>query len=558
LAFTPVKKQNRQKRQVWVFSRQPEISSPLPCKEETHMHLRNYFSGNIIFFVSIIVILLFGFPCHGFAQDYKTAMDEADAYLRNGQYLEAAGAYQGISERAPDPDMKARAILRIGNIYSYFLNNYDKALEKYDVIIKQYAGSVHAANAYFNSGMILYERNRYKEALDQFKMYVEKYPGGDRKETAAFMIETCSKLPPVTEEKKTVAKIPISENIRVLIMTGAQEVRIDASSPLEVKDINEKKLLTSVETAAIDIYQRRMRLNGARLAYEGLAIASPEDNIVVLNGHPYRGKVKIRKNPKGGLDVINIVNIEMYLYGVVPKEMSPQWFPEALKSQAVAARTFAIYQIDKSRDRDYDVTSTTASQVYGGAEAEAQQTNQAVDETKGMVIRYHGQLALTYFHGNSGGMTEDAERVWTAEIPYLKATPDEFSIKAPGCAWKLSMNIDDIKKALNKKGVDVGPIEKIVVSDLSPSGRVMKLRISHGGTDTTLSGNDFRLKTDPALIKSTLFSITPDGKEIHFEGKGYGHGVGMSQWGAYIMAREGRSYMDILQFFYKDVDIGPP
>jgi len=531
------------------------LQKVFPCDHKSFF-IRPRFTNYYI--VIFILLFLYCLPCESFAQDFSSAMDEADAYLRNGQYLEAVGAYQEISESTADPDMRAKAILRIGDIYSYFLNNYDRALDKYDVVKKQYAGSLHAANAYFNSGMILYERNRYGEALTQFKMYVDKYPGGDRRGTAEFMIETCSKPPPVTEEKKAVSKIPVDENIRVLVMTGVPGIRVECPSLLEVKDVAEKNLMTRVEAAVIDVYHRTMRLNGDRLTHDKLVIAPAESGILVLNGYPFRGKMRIQKNPKGGLDVINILGVEAYLYGVIPKEMSPQWFPEALKAQAIAARTYALYQMDKSKNRDFDVLSTTASQVYGGVAAEANKASRAVDETKGVVIRYNGQLALAYFHSNSGGMTEDAQRVWTAEIPYLKAVRDEFSLKAPACSWKLILNADEIKKALNKKGVTIGQVETIVAADVSPSGRVMKIRMSHGDRETILNGNDFRLKINPTLIKSTLFTISQNAQEIRFEGRGYGHGVGMSQWGAYVMAREGRSYRDILRYYYQGVDIAAP
>jgi stage II sporulation protein D len=506
----------------------------------------------------LFLVFLLGFSSYGFAHDSRMAMEEADAYLKNGQYLEAMGAYQEILKRVSDPDMKAKAILRIGDIYSYFLNNYDRALEKYDVIKKQHAGSLHAANAYFNSGMILYERNRYNEALSQFKMYVEKYPRGDRKEMAEFMIETCSRPPPAVEEKKTVSKILVDENIRVLVMAGVREANFDSPSPLEIRDSDDKNVLAKVESAVVDIHQRSIRLNGNRLTVDRLIIVPSEDSILTLNRQPYRGKFRIQKNPKGGMDVVNILSIEAYLYGVIPKEMPPQWSPEALKAQAIAARTYALYQMDKSRKRDFDVLSTTASQVYGGVAVEMEKSSRAVDETRGMILHYNDQLILAYFHANSGGMTEDAERVWTAEIPYLKSIRDDYSVKSPTCLWKLTLSPDDIRKALNKKGMDIGPIEKIDAMDVSPSGRVTKIRISHGGRETVLSGNDFRLKIDPVLIKSTLFTMIYNGQEVRFEGKGYGHGVGMSQWGAYLMAREGRTYRDILRFYYQGVDIRTP
>jgi stage II sporulation protein D len=255
------------------------------------------------------------------------------------------------------------------------------------------------------------------------------------------------------------------------------------------------------------------------------------------------------------MDVINALDVEAYLYGVVPKEMSPQWPLEALKAQAVAARTYVLYQKEKGKDRDYDVISTTASQVYGGAGAESAKSNQAVDETKGMVLLYNGQLALTYFHANSGGMTEEARRVWSADVPYLKAVRDDYSVKAPGCSWKLSLNVDKIRAALNRKGLDVGQIDRLMPLDISPSGRVTKIKIFHGGIESVLTGNDFRLKTDPTQVKSTFFTMTNEGDEIHLEGRGSGHGVGMSQWGAYIMASEGFSFGDILKHYYYGVVI---
>jgi stage II sporulation protein D len=255
------------------------------------------------------------------------------------------------------------------------------------------------------------------------------------------------------------------------------------------------------------------------------------------------------------MDVINILDVDAYLYGVVPKEMSPQWHTEALKAQAIAARTYVLYQKGKNKNKDYDVIASTTSQVYGGAGAEMKESNQAVDETKGMVILYNGQLALTYYHANSGGMTEDAKRVWNADIPYLRAVQDEYSIKAPNSSWTLSLSTDTIRSSLNHKGFEIGSIARLVPVDVSPSGRIQKIKIFHGGGESVVKGTDFRIKIDPVLIKSTLFTIVGDEERIHLEGRGYGHGVGMSQWGAYMMAREGYSYNDILKHYYRGVEI---
>jgi stage II sporulation protein D len=503
----------------------------------------------------LFLILILGGAGPSFAYNTNQAMEEADAFLRNGQYLEAVGAYQDISDLSPDPEMKAKATLRIGDIYSYFLNNNERALEKYGAVIKKYESSMHAANAHFNSGMILYEKNRYKEALNEFKIYLKRYPRGDRRDTAEFMIETCQRPPPAMKEKKPSFKKAKEENVRVLVVTGLQGIRVDSTSVFEVRDGYGKDVSGKVQSAALTISGGNIRLDGKSLSHDRPVIVPLEGQWLNLNGTPYRGELRIAKSARGDMDVINILDVEAYLYGVVPKEMSPKWHLEALKAQAIAARTYVLYQKEKSKDRDYDVIATTASQVYGGAGAESAMSNQAVDETKGMVLLYEGQLALTYFHANSGGMTEEARRVWSADVPYLKGVRDDYSTKAPGCLWKLSLNVDKIRAALNRKGLDVGQIKRLMPVDISPSGRVTKIKIFHGGKESVLSGNDFRLKTDPTQVKSTLFTMTNEGDEIHLEGKGSGHGVGMSQWGAYIMAREGLSYGDILRHYYYGVEL---
>ena len=514
----------------------------------------NVMHNNQILQYIIMFMIFMGSAGHGFAYNEKQAMEEANMYLKNGQYLEAVGVYQDISDLSPRTEMKAGAILRMGDIYSYFLNNHDLALEKYTIVTKKYGNSAHAANAFLNAGMILYEKRSYKEALIQFKTYLKRFPHGDRKETAKFMIEMCSRPSTLTEKKQTLHAAK-DETVRALIMSGVPEIRVESTSLLEVRDVDGKNRLNKFQTAVIGIAEGIITLNGTYLSNNGLVIMTAKGDMLSVNGAPYRGNLKIQKRTAGGMDVINILDVEAYLYGVVPKEMSPQWYPEALKAQAIAARTYVLYQKGKNKNRDYDAIASTTSQMYGGAGAEMEASNQAVDETRGMVILYNGQLALTYFHANSGGMTEDAKSVWNADIPYLRAVRDDYSIKAPNYSWTLSLSADEIRKALNHRGFEIGSIERLVPVDVSPSGRIQKIKIFHGGGEAIVKGTDFRIKIDPTLIKSTLFTMISEEDGIRLEGKGYGHGVGMSQGGAYIMAREGCSYSDILKHYYRGVEI---
>ncbi len=508
----------------------------------------------MIYYILLIIFVLGGVG-PSFAYNPSRAMEDADALLKSGQYLEAVGAYQDIADLSPVAEMKARATLRIGDIYSYFLNNKDRALEKYGIVIKKYEGSTHAASAHFKAGMILYEKSRYKEALNEFKIYVKRYPRGDKREVAEFMIEACSRPTPPVKEKEPSFEKAKAENVRVLLAAGLQDIRLDSAAVFEVRDGYGKKISGKVRSAALTASGGDIRLDGKSLSHDRLAIVPLEGQCLNFNGMPYRGELRIAKSASGDMDVINVLDVEAYLYGVVPKEMSPQWHPEALMAQAIAARTYVLYQREKSKDRNYDVIATTAYQVYGGAGVESVVSNRAVDETKGKVLLYDGKLALTYFHANSGGMTEEARRVWSVDIPYLKTVRDDYSVKAPGCLWKLSLNVGRIRAALNSNGLDVGQIEKMTPVDVSPSGRVTKIKILHGGKESVLTGNDFRLKTDPTQVKSTLFTMIKDGDEIHLEGRGSGHGVGMSQWGAQIMACEGLSYADILKHYYHGVEL---
>jgi stage II sporulation protein D len=536
---------------------------------------------------SIITFMIFmGLAGYGFAYNEKQALEEADRYLRNGQYLESVETYQDISDLSSDSEVKAGAYLRMGDIYNLFLNNHDLALEKYTVVIKKYGKSTHTANAYFNSGMILYENYRYEEAINQFKAYLKRFPRGERKKMAEFMIETCSRSSLAIKEKKQSYKTARDEIIRVLIMTGVRDIRVDSPSLFEVRDGNGKDVLSKASTATMRFSGGGIKVNGSQMSHERLVIVpsygsmlilkddhygseyklqrstgdklviiSSDINMMNMRGEPYRGKIRLHKNAGRGIDVINVLNVEDYLYGVVPKEMPPQWHPEALKAQAIAARTYALYQKEKNKNRDYDIIASTTSQVYGGAGIETEKSNQAVDETRGKVLLYNGQLALTYFHANSGGMTEDAKSVWTADIPYLKSVQDDYSIKAPNYSWTLSLSTENIRKALNHKGLQIGSIKRVASVDVSSSGRVQKIKILHGGGEVVVKGTDFRNKIDPTLIKSTLFTITNGDDGILLEGKGYGHGVGMSQWGAYMMACEGYSYSDILKHYYCGTEI---
>jgi stage II sporulation protein D len=514
-----------------------------------------------VFFLIPFIFIMFSAFLGG--KQYSAAPVQVESLIRNGRYLEAIDACQQIADSSNQSEVQAKALLMIGDIYGYFLDDGDAALRTYYLLKKTYPKSGEIANAYFNSGMIFYEQGKYRDAVSQFKIYLENYPKGPRRETAEHMIASCDKetaFPAHSEKSIRADVLTVADAaIRVLLMEAATELLIETNSPMEIKDIQGKK--TVKETKGSSMIIKRLgeviAADGESIGCEGFILVPAAKDKIRLDGKAYRGKIMVRKSGSAGINIVNILNLEEYLYGVVSMEMASIWPMETLKAQAVVARTFALYQREKNVGNDYDVSASTASQVYGGFNCETPQAIRAVDDTKGEALRHNGKLILAYYHSNSGGVTEDARYVWTTtDIPYLRGVRDEYSESAPDCRWTFSINWVDLSALLANNGFKFKKIEGIVPMETSPSGRVVKIKILYENGESVLRANDFRLKFDPKQFRSTLFKLREDGDRIVFEGKGYGHGVGLSQWGAREMARQGSSYRDILNHYYSNVVIG--
>lgn len=487
-------------------------------------------------------------------------MREADAHFNRGEYLEALEDYQQVLEQTKTGEHRAKALMMSATIHGTFLRDPEEALKLYGQIRERHRGSAYEADAVFESAMVEYERARYREASRLFGQYLSKFPSGSRRDVASFMRDA-SDHPPGEHERKPPVQAPRRDRgdvIRVLIADQAEEIRVASSSRIEVRNPSGDRILSTLPPPR----ESAVRPDGGRLSIGGkthpvteCTLAAPQDGVLRVNGTPYRGTVRIFVTRDGRLAAHNIIELEEYLYGVVPREMPPGWPEEALKAQAVVSRTFARYQMEANAGRDYDICSTTASQVYGGAAAATDRSRRAVDATRGRILTHGGRPALTYYHANSGGMTEDARHVWRVAIPYLQSIPDEPSARAPGSAWAAFLSYRQIRDALHRNGVRLGEIRGIEPVATSPSGRVTKVRIEHASGVTELSGNQFRTMTDPVAVKSTLFKMEAAGGGVRFEGRGSGHGVGLSQWGARMMAEGGSPYREILLHYYRGLEL---
>ena len=335
-----------------------------------------------------------------------------------------------------------------------------------------------------------------------------------------------------------------------------------------------------------------------------VTIVSSTD-VVSINGKPYHGSAEARGNSAGSLTAINELPLEQYLYGVVPAELSPAVWPqlEAIKAQAVAARTYALANMGKHGSDGYDLLATTADQVYGGINAEQPMSNEAVDATRGIVATYEGRLITAFYFSTSGGHTADYEEAFSSTaIPYLRGVPDAergeafdhvpsldvFQSHANATSlrsvrsgdyeedfarlhrWTYEWSAQEISDVVSAWAArPVGSVLAINVTDRGPSGRALALDfVTDSGTFTaTKDGIRAALRyynTSHVMtnLPSTLIFVEPvlDHRTGALEGftvtgGGFGHGVGLSQLGAVGMAQHGHTYEEILHHYYQGIEL---
>ncbi len=262
-----------------------------------------------------------------------------------------------------------------------------------------------------------------------------------------------------------------------------------------------------------------------------------------------RGEIVVHS--KGGrIEVLNRVDLEDYVASTVGGEMSPGWPEEALRAQAVAARTYVLHEAGRRRHAAWDVRATAASQVYRGMAAETRETRRATRSTAGEVLTYGGEPILAVFHSTAGGRTATAAEVWGEDLPYLRVVEVEDEDEAPRTYWRTPLDREGLEEALGTVGVFVGDVEAISVAARTESGRVKRLDVRGTLGRARVERKALRALLGSFGLPSTLFDIRESGDQLVFVGSGYGHGVGMSQWGARAMARKGASYERILARFY--------
>lgn len=520
------------------------------------MKLKYYFLIFVFPVIGSLSVAIFAMESHAKSGDEKS-FAEAFKVTAQGDYTKALAMYRNICQQNANADNQARALFFIGNIYDACLRRPEDAATVYQLILNRHPESAMASDALFHLGVSYFHMENFVYAYRKFSEYVNIYPEGIRRKSAGVWSENALNrigkcpLPGLKTDKPGLSDTVM----RVLLKKGVRTVTFTAVDNLNVTGDYFNRFSQDFHSIGVTVSLRNQKLylNDNEVVNKKLLITSSSP-VICLEHHAYRGGFVILYDDTG-LIIINNIPVEEYLYGVIPLEMPENWDKEALMAQSVAARTYALYMKEKHCDRKFDIETTTRSQLYGGYASETPNTTAAVNATKGEVISFYGELIASYFHSNSGGHTEDSVNVWGINLPYLKGVPDIYSKNGPHSSWQCFFRKKDIDHILNQRGIDMGRVEKLNCESVSESGRANMVSLVTDTGNIRVTGNNFRIAMGADVMKSTLFEMVPKEGGWLFRGKGFGHGVGLSQWGAYQMAQAGYSYKDIISHYYSDVKI---
>ncbi|MBR0221536.1 MAG: SpoIID/LytB domain-containing protein [Synergistaceae bacterium] len=437
--------------------------------------------------------------------------------------------------------------------------------------------------------------------------------------------------------------ISIAEARDIYVKLGGGSANIASDGDM-ILSSNNAGAVPLGRSASLNISGSNVNVNGRAFA---LPVRITSSSLLKFNGRSYRGSFVVTQ--KAGL--LNVLDLELYLRGVLPAEVGAAWPMEALRAQAIISRTYVLRQsINNRANKGYDVVDTDSDQVYKGADVETAKTNQAVASTAGEIVAYNKTLAFTPFHSDSGGYTASNADVWGKSFPYLQGVPEAVEYKSPVSSWSVKISRSHIAKSIAKIAGNLGSIIEVRVTETDAGGRAIGITVVGTKGRKTMKASQFRLAVGPRLLKSTMltpyatgssnnnknnnkskaqvikapelsitqgqklaqmtaagvftstemidmltnperenyyykiglerssggknlkpvpdvrpmpsfggmsggFSVAADGEDFIFYGKGWGHGVGLSQWGSQAMAQKGWTAEKILTHYYPGTNI---
>jgi len=289
-------------------------------------------------------------------------------------------------------------------------------------------------------------------------------------------------------------------------------------------------------------------------AGEGLEIEPQGDAPLHLDGAPYPGTLRVV--PAGGrLALIILTDLESYVKSVVPGEMPSRWPVEALKAQAVAARTYALYHHLIRSGAPWDLMSTVEDQLFGGGRI-PDRARRAVEMTRGEVLVHDGRLFPAFFHSTCGGHTENPmSALGKPGFDFLEGVPCPYCRGSRHETWSARITAETLERRLRDAGYDVGRPITACVAQGPQEGSARSVRLEWPGGKVVIPAVEFRRAVGRMVVRSGRFRVIREDGAWLFRGRGLGHGAGMCQYGARGMAALGKSYRDILAYYYRNTEL---
>lgn len=336
-----------------------------------------------------------------------------------------------------------------------------------------------------------------------------------------------------------------TETMRIAVQHEAPQAIVEGEALRFGEDIDDVTSTALGRTkVVITLSQEHMLIDGVSLPIEALRLRSGRDEAPIsVNGTRVRGEVVILPGT-AGLTIVNVLPLEEYLAGVLGSEMPKSFLPEALKAQAVAARTYALSKKLEQYGQPFHLGSSVLSQVYKGLAAEDPRTHEAVAATRGVVVTWQLQPIEAYFHSSCGGHTETGIDALNRDLPYLKSVSCPCA-SLPSSAWSLKVSSNELHAWSAGK-------PSLQVQGRSPTGRVKRVQVGSRSLDAV----QFRERLGYLKLKSLDFSVARSSKDGWvLEGHGFGHGAGLCQWGAQVLASRGWSFEKILAHYYPGTEL---
>ncbi len=357
-------------------------------------------------------------------------------------------------------------------------------------------------------------------------------------------------------------------DIRVLIQKDVKETEIEISHPYSISDLDSNKILasrTNLQKSVIFLKSGEFRIRpqtshstpeaSTTFVKTNSNVGIVSDNgFIKIDKSKYRGKLILVPQNKDRFSVLEEIGIEEYLPGVIEGEMPTLWRDDAIQAQVIAARTYAIYQKKIKNNALYHINKLDLA--YNGSYNYQPKTKEIVDKSRGTVMVYNWELFPGYFHSTCGGHTEDINIVFNLRsIPPLSGVDCGYCNKSKYYNWRINLKKGEIERKLGNAKFSVKKITKIVTEKTGPGGHSSIIKIEHSGGTKRVNANEFRLIVGPNHLRSTAFKVKNNGSSLIFDGSGWGHGVGLCQYGTQGMANSGFKWYDILKHYYPEIDL---